>query len=153
MADREKLDNERPGITKKFKILYTEDEVDERHAEADPSKREVKALRFYVTANTYADGRLAEVFIRGDKIGGFLGGALDTWAIMFSMAMQHGIPMATITEKLRHQKFGPRGRTADKDFPSCTSMFDLIAQWLDRTFPDGRFAGQAGREPPKEAPP
>lgn len=125
---REKLDSVRAGITRKFKLRY-KDEV----------TGEDKVLRFYVTANTYSDGRLAEVFIRGDKIGGFLGGVLDTWAIMFSMAMQHGIPMETITEKLRHQRFGPGGGfTGDEEFKSCTSMFDLVAQWLDKRFPNGK---------------
>ena len=132
---RERLESVRAGLTRKFKVTYLED-----------ASEEVKVLRFYVTANTYPDGRLAEVFIRGDKIGGLLGGALDTWAIMFSMAMQHGIPMQTITEKLRHQRFGPAGRTGDKDFPSCSSMFDLIAQWLDKEFPEGRRAAE-GRSP------
>lgn len=132
MVARERLDSVRHGSTRKFKITYL-DELTE----------EVKVLRFYVTANTYADGRLAEVFIRGDKIGGLLGGALDTWAIMFSMAMQHGIPMATITEKLRHQRFGPAGRTGAEDIKSCTSMFDLIAQWLDQEFPEGRRKEEA----------
>jgi len=124
---RERLDEIIPGFTRKFKITYT-DELTE----------EVKQLRFYVTANMFSDGRIAEVFIRGDKIGGLLGGALDTWAIMFNMAMQHGIPMAVITDKLRYQRFGPAGRTGEEELKSCTSMFDLIAQWLDKDWPNGR---------------
>lgn len=128
MVERMKLDPERAGRTRKFKIRYT-----------DELTGEPKELRFYVTANVYVDGRLAEVFIRGDKVGGFLGGALDTWAIMFSLAMQHGIPMEVITEKIRHQRFGPSGWTGDQEFKSCTSMFDLVAQWLEKNFPGGRL--------------
>lgn len=127
--DREKLGSVRAGITRPFRLRY-QDEV----------TGENKELKFYVTANAYDDGRIGEVFIRGDKIGGFLGGALDTWAIMFSLAMQHGIPMMVVTGKLRNQRFGPGGlgSTGDPEFPSCSSMFDLIAQWLEREFPDGR---------------
>lgn len=132
---REKLEEVRSGFTRKFKIIYTDEMTDE-----------IKQLRFYVTANMYPDGRIAEVFIRGDKIGGLLGGALDTWAIMFSMAMQYGIPMSTITEKLRHQRFGPAGRTGDQEFRSCSSMFDLIAQWLDKEFPEGRRRVEQAKE-------
>lgn len=127
-ATREKLEPERAGKTRRFKIKYL-----------DEITGEPKVLRFYITANVFPDGRLAEVFVRGDKVGGLLGGALDTWAVMFSLAMQHSIPMASITEKLRHQRFGPSGFTGDAEYPSCTSMFDLIAQWLDKQFPGGRL--------------
>jgi hypothetical protein len=36
--------------------------------------------------------------------------------------------------KLRHNHFGPSGFTGDK---ACTSLFDLLAQWLAVTFPEG----------------
>jgi len=138
-AVRERLDSVRDGKTRRFNLKYL-----------DEITGEPKELKFYVVANCYADGRLAEVFIRGDKIGGFLGGALDMWAIMFSLAMQHGIPMQTVMDKMRHQRFGPGAHgvgTGDPEFPSCSSMFDLIAQWLEKRFPDGRLA-QPVRAPP-----
>lgn len=136
-ATRERLDADRTGKTRPFRMRY-----------ADETSGEPRVLKFYVTANAYPDGRIAEVFIRGDKIGSFLGGALDTWAVMFSMAMQHGIPMSSITEKLRHQRFGPGGfgSTGDPRFPSCTSMFDLIAQWLEYEYPNGIAKEMQGRQ-------
>jgi ribonucleoside-diphosphate reductase alpha chain len=138
-AARERLESVRDGKTRRFKLKYL-DEVT-----GDP-----RELKFYVVANYYLDGRLAEVFIRGDKIGGFLGGALDMWAIMFSLAMQHGISMRTVMDKMRNQRFGPGAYavgTGDPEFPSCSSMFDLIAQWLEKQFPDGCLA-PTGRVPP-----
>jgi len=31
-------------------------------------------------------------------------------------------------------RFGPAGFTGDKEFPSATSMIDLVAQWLEARF-------------------
>jgi hypothetical protein len=132
---RERLSPERLGFTRKFKIMYVEPEEEAR----EPHLREVKTLKFYVQVGLYEDGRLGEIFIHGDKIGGLVSGALDALAMIVSVALQHGIPLQDLTNKLRHHQFGPSGMTGDPDFPTCSSMFDLLAQWLDRKFPNGRL--------------
>lgn len=126
---RVKLPDIRPGITRRFHIEYVDDETN--------AKRD---LKFYVTANVYADGKLAEIFIKGDRIGGLLGGTLDAIAVVFSLGLQYGMPMALVTSKLRHNQFGPGGFITDPDFHSCKSMFDLLAQWLDKQFPNGKLS-------------
>ncbi len=93
-----------------------------------------------MTAGFYPDGRVAELFIRGDKIGEMLGGVLDTVAMAISMGLQHGVPLETFINKLRHQRFEPSGKTGDSEFRECSSMFDLIAQWLEKRFPNGKAA-------------
>lgn len=121
---RECLPTIRGGLTRKFQV---------------PHKLEdgtVTKFRFYITANTDDAGRLREIFIKADKQGGLASGALDSTAMMISIALQYGIPLKVITDKLRHSRFGPSGFTGDKEFPSCTSVFDLVAQFLDKRFGD-----------------
>jgi hypothetical protein len=132
--NRETMPGIRASITRKFTIRYIdEDGVTPRE------------LKFYLIAGTYDDKRLGEVFIRGDRLGGFISGALDAVAMTISIGLQYGVPMIAITSKLRHNRFGPSGFTGDKDFPSCTSVFDLIAQFLEHQFPDGKL-----RDPTKK---
>lgn len=124
----EKLPDERNAFTRKFAIKYIDEET-----------KESRTLKFFVQTGMYPDGRLGEVFIRGDKIGGFISGALDALAMTISVGLQHGVPLEMITSKLRHNRFGPSGFTGDQTFRSCSSMFDLIAQYLDYKFPGGRM--------------
>ena len=123
---RERLPPERAGVTRALRIPYVDDQC------------QPQVLKFWAQANAYEDGRLAEVFIHGDKIGDLVSGALDALACALSVALQHGVPMSELTSKLRFGRFGPNGFTGDASFPRCTSMFDLLAQWLEAKFPDGK---------------
>lgn len=122
MSDRKRLPPERRSINRKFKIQYVNDQ----------GKPDV--LKLYVIAGVYDDGSLGEIFIRADRVGTFLSGALDGVAMMISVGLQHGVPLETITKLLRNQRFEPCGFTGDPEFHSCTSPFDLVAQWLDKMF-------------------
>lgn len=127
---REKLLSERPGFVRRFHLVYFEDEVK-------------KELTFYIQPGMYEDGRLGEIFITGSYQNDLIRGALDSMAMMLSLGLQHGVPLQTMTAKLRHNAFGPAGLTGDPEFRRCTSVFDLIAQYLDAKFPGGRYvAGQ-----------
>jgi len=117
--ERERLPDTRRSINRKFKIPYL-DEHDKP-----------QELKLYVIVGFYDDGRIGEVFIRADRVGSFLSGALDTIAMTMSVGLQYGIPLHELTSKLRHQRFEPSGRTGDPEFRSCTSPFDLVAQYLD----------------------
>lgn len=132
---RDKLPVERAGLVRRFHIVYFEDdEVTGKQVRRD--------LKFYIQPGLYPDGRLGEILIKGEKQGGMISGALDAMATMISISLQHGVPLASLTCKLRGCMFGPSGLTGDQEFPRCTSMFDLIAQYLDKRFPDGKYVGQ-----------
>jgi len=132
--NRERLPVERPSITRSFSVPYIDEE------------KMPQRFGFYVIAGLYDDNRLAEIFIysnrKNDQLSGLLAGSLDTVATMISIGLQYGVPLATFTAKLRHNSFGPAGFTGDRQFHSCTSIFDLVAQWLDTTFPNGKFGGE-----------
>jgi len=130
---RQKLLSERPGFTRRFNLVYFED--------SDKGERVKKELTFFIKTGMYDDGRLGEIFITCSYQDGFIRGALDSMAIMMSMALQNGVPLQQLTEKLRWCTFGPSGLTGDPEFRRCTSVFDLIAQYLDAKFPNGRYGG------------
>lgn len=121
-ATRKRLPFERRSLTRTFRLKY-------RHKDGTPDE-----MHLYFIAGVYADGRLGEIFITVDRMGSFARGALDAAATLASILLQHGVPLSTITTKLRHTRYEPAGFTGDPEFPSCTSPLDLLAQWLDRRF-------------------
>lgn len=118
---RRRLPDERAAITRSFKIRYVEDSVP-------------REMKLYLTAGTYLDGTLGEVFVKADKAGSMARGTLDAVGVLLSMMLQHGIPIEAIASKLRHTRYQPSGFTGDQEFPSCSSVLDLLAQWLERRF-------------------
>lgn len=145
MAHR-KMPDSRASITKRFELRY----IDQ-----DPAKTK-RVLKLYLTAGMYDDTAIGELFIKAedrpaeqaddtgredrDRIPPLTVGALDALAMTISVGLQHGVPLQTLTSKLKNNKFGPNGFTGDADIRSYTSVFDLIAQWLDLRFPDGKLA-------------
>ncbi len=119
---RERLPLERRSITKSWRLA---------HEREDGS---IGVMKLYFIASVYPDGRPGEVFVKADKAGSTVSGALDGAAIMVSLLLQHGVPLGAITSKLRGTKFPPSGFTKDPQVPSCGSPLDLLAQWLDLTF-------------------
>ena len=117
-----KLPTERKAITHKFRLGET---------------------KVYLTVGLYEDGRPGEIFLKADKMGDALRGGLNVISILFSMALQRGIPLAELAGKLRHQSFEPSGFTGNTKIPSATSIADYAAQWLMLKFP-GEKAGEEG---------
>lgn len=138
---RERLPEDRPGFTRAFRLKYVDKE---------DGKDVVKELKLYFTANFYEGetpdqvGKPGEIFISADQTGSFTRGALDAFAMMFSMALQHGASIESIVAKLKGSQFGPSGRifvdgpegepVLDAQIPRCTSPFDLLARWLEIKF-------------------
>jgi ribonucleoside-diphosphate reductase alpha chain len=113
---------ERSSVTRTFRL---------QHSHKDGS---IDTMHIYLTAGLYDDGKLCELFIRADKTGTLASGSLDSLATMISIGIQYGIPLEAICEKLRHTRFPPNNWTGDSEFPSCSSVPDLIAQWLMARF-------------------
>lgn len=120
--ERRRLPDDRASITRRFKIRY-------KHKDGSDD-----TMRIYLTASVYPDGALGELFIRCDRMGTMARGALDSLATMISLMLQYGIPLEVVVDKLRHTRFEPAGLTGDQEFRMCTSVLDLIAQWLGKRF-------------------
>ena len=119
---RDRLPSTRPGITHKFVIRY-KDEHDK-----------LRELEGFLTANQYDDGRVGELFITVDKEGTTIGGLCDVIGVLISVALQSGVPLEKLCEKMEYTRYEPSGSTYNKDIPFAKSLTDYISQWLGQTF-------------------
>lgn len=116
----------------KKKILKKEDLPNERDAKTH--KFTVGGHTGYLTVGNYKDGRPGEVFIRMAKHGSIVSGLLDSFAILFSLALQYGIPLETLIRKFKGMKFTPAGFTDNPDIRSAQSILDYLAQWMEKKY-------------------
>ncbi|MFM7089142.1 MAG: vitamin B12-dependent ribonucleotide reductase [Candidatus Paceibacterota bacterium] len=84
----------------------------------------------YMTAGTYADGQLGELFLKMSKPGSTLAGVMDAFAISVSIGLQHGVPLETYVEKFINTRFEPAGITNDPDLRIATSVLDYMFRRL-----------------------
>lgn len=108
---RKRLPEERQSLTHKFSVGGTEG---------------------YVTIGFYEDGTIGELFVRLAKEGSTLSGLMDAFASMVSIALQYGVPIEVLIEKMKHTRYEPHGFTAHKDIHTASSLTDYIAQWLEK---------------------
>ena len=84
----------------------------------------------YMTSGAYADGALAEVFLKLGKQGSTLAGVMDAFSIAVSIGLQYGVPLETFVEKFSNLRFEPAGMTDDVDIRMAQSMMDYIFRRL-----------------------
>lgn len=90
-------------------------------------------LDVYIQPSFYEDGVMGEVFLKADKQGSFVSGLTVALSIILSVALQYGVPLAHIVEKLKGSRSG-EGIFALGNPPikRCKSVVDYLAQWLER---------------------
>ena len=115
---RRRLPDERPAVTHKFRVGEQEG---------------------YITVGLYDDGSPGEVFVKISKEGSTVSGLTDAIAILTSIALQYGVPLDKLAEKLEHTRFEPAGPTANPDLPFATSILDYIFRWLRLHFGDEAY--------------
>ena len=128
---RRHLPDERPAVTHKFRVGEQEG---------------------YLTVGLFEDGTAGEVFIRMAKEGSTVSGLADAVALLTSMALQYGVSIETLADKLEHTRFEPYGPTGNAEIPLATSVLDYIFRWLrlhfgtadTRTSSDANDAVQSG---------
>jgi ribonucleoside-diphosphate reductase alpha chain len=104
----------------------------------------------YITAGTFEDGTLGEMFIRMAKEGSTVSGLMDSFATMTSLALQYGVPLQVLVDKLSHTRFEPSGFTGNPEIPMAKSLMDYVFRWLAARFlprADATAAGVALRDP------
>ncbi|MGH7234682.1 MAG: vitamin B12-dependent ribonucleotide reductase, partial [Candidatus Saccharimonadales bacterium] len=69
----------------------------------------------YLVVGMYENGDPGEIFVIMSKAGSSLQGFTNTIAILISLALQHGVPLENIVDKLSHTTFAPNGFTGEKD--------------------------------------
>ena len=114
---RERLPETRKGRTKRIHLRYS-------------TECGLADLKLYISTGEYPDGRLGEIFLKGDRTGSTISGLLDALSITASLALQSGVPVETIVEKWTHMQFEPAGTTTDPALPRVSSIVDAVARWL-----------------------
>ncbi|MFW5417027.1 vitamin B12-dependent ribonucleotide reductase [Nocardiopsis sp. CNT-189] len=102
-----------------------------------PKKRPSQTVSFavggaegYITAGSYPDDGLGEVFMKLGKQGSTLAGIMDAFSIAISIALQYGVPLETYVEKFTNMRFEPAGMTDDPDIRMAQSVVDYIFRRL-----------------------
>jgi ribonucleoside-diphosphate reductase alpha chain len=106
---RKRLPQSRPSITTKFEVGDAEG---------------------YITASSYPDDGLGEIFLKTSKQGSTLAGITDAFSIAISIGLQYGVPLETYVSKFINMKFEPSGMTNDPDIRFATSLVDYVFRRL-----------------------
>src|SRR5262249_50236465 len=87
-----------------------------------PKKRPSSTVSFsvagaegYLTASSYPDDGLGEVFLKMSKQGSTLAGVMDAFSVAISIGLQYGVPLETYVSKFTNMRFEPAGMTDDPD--------------------------------------
>jgi ribonucleoside-diphosphate reductase alpha chain len=110
---RRRLPDERPSITHKFRVGEQEG---------------------YLTVGLYDDGSPGEIFVNISREGSTVSGLMDAVALLTSVSVQYGVPLADIVRKMKNTRFEPSGMTGNPEIPTATSLLDYIYRWLDKKF-------------------
>jgi len=115
-AIRNRLPDERMAVAHKFNIANHEG---------------------YLHVGLYPDGQPGEIFITMAKEGSTISGLMDSFALVVSIALQHGVPLQVLIDKLSHTRFEPSGWTHNSKIGYAKSVMDYVARYLEY-----RFLGQ-----------
>jgi ribonucleoside-diphosphate reductase alpha chain len=106
-----------------------------------PKKRPSETVSFsvggaegYLTASSYPDDGLGEVFLKMSKQGSTLAGVMDAFSIAISVGLQYGVPLETYVSKFTNMRFEPAGMTDDPDIRLAVSVVDYIFRRLALDF-------------------
>ncbi|HET7016114.1 MAG TPA: vitamin B12-dependent ribonucleotide reductase [Streptosporangiaceae bacterium] len=106
-----------------------------------PRQRSATVTRFsvagsegYMTASTYPDDGVGEVFLKLGKQGSTLAGVMDAFSVAISVGLQYGIPLESYVAKFTNMRFEPAGITDDPDIRMVSSVMDYIFRRLALDF-------------------
>ena len=111
-ARREKLPNIREGFTHKFNIGGQEG---------------------YIHIGKNEDGEIKEFFVDLTKHGGALAGWADAHATICSIALQYGVPLSIMADKMKAMTFEPSGMVIEghPSIKMATSTLDYLFRFLE----------------------
>jgi ribonucleoside-diphosphate reductase alpha chain len=102
-----------------------------------PKKRSATVTSFsvagaegYMTASSYPDDGVGEVFLKLGKQGSTLAGVMDAFSMAISISLQYGVPLEKWVEKFTNMRFEPAGITDDPDIRIASSVMDYVFRRL-----------------------
>ncbi|WP_067603413.1 vitamin B12-dependent ribonucleotide reductase [Nocardiopsis listeri] len=125
--------SEEKAAPEKVEVAQTPRPVRRRLPKKRPSETtsfSVGGAEGYITAGSYPDDGLGEVFLKLGKQGSTLAGVMDAFSIAISIALQYGVPLETYVEKFTNMRFDPAGMTDDPDIRMAQSVVDYIFRRL-----------------------
>jgi ribonucleoside-diphosphate reductase alpha chain len=106
---RKRLPRQRPAVVTRFSVAGAEG---------------------YMTASSYPDDGIGEVFLKLGKQGSTLAGVMDAFSMAISVGLQYGIPLESYVAKFTNMRFEPAGLTDDPDVRIASSVMDYIFRRL-----------------------
>jgi ribonucleoside-diphosphate reductase alpha chain len=106
---RKRLPRQRPAVVTRFSVAGAEG---------------------YMTASSYPDDGIGEVFLKLGKQGSTLAGVMDAFSMAISVGLQYGIPLESYVAKFTNMRFEPAGLTDDPDVRIASSVMDSIFRRL-----------------------
>ncbi|KAA9380941.1 vitamin B12-dependent ribonucleotide reductase [Microbispora cellulosiformans] len=106
---RRRMPNQRPSTTTRFTV---------------------GGAKGYMTASSYPDDGVGEVFLKMSKQGSTLAGVMDAFSVAISIGLQYGVPLDTYVQKFVNMRFEPAGMTDDPDVRMAQSVMDYIFRRL-----------------------
>jgi ribonucleotide reductase alpha subunit len=84
----------------------------------------------YLTCGMYESGELGEIFITLSKDTPTLRGWADALATITSLALQSGVSLELLVDKMIRRRFAPAGFTTNKEIRQCNSIIDYIFKFI-----------------------
>ncbi len=102
-----------------------------------PRQRPATVTRFsvagaegYMTASSYPDDGIGEVFLKLGKQGSTLAGVMDAFSMAISVGLQYGIPLRFLRGQVHQHAVRAAGLTDDPDIRIASSVMDYIFRRL-----------------------
>ncbi|MBU6246065.1 MAG: vitamin B12-dependent ribonucleotide reductase [Actinomycetales bacterium] len=132
-AKAKKVDEVVEATAEAISVALAGQPVRRRLPKSRPSRTtsfSVAGAEGYLTAGSYPDDGLGEVFLKLGKQGSTLAGVMDAFSIAISIALQYGVPLEAFVSKFVNMRFEPAGMTDDPDIRMSQSIMDYIFRRL-----------------------
>ena len=97
---------------------------------------ETGRFKLYLSVAKDPEGRPIEIWLDCAKEGTMLREFMHAWAALFSVALQHRIPLATLVKLYKEWGFQPSGVVQGfEKIKSCESVLSLVVSVLELEFP------------------
>lgn len=123
-----------------YKDLPGEADVEREHLPGKRSRTHQKLVlngsTVHLGWSSYADGRLAEIFVDLHKGGSSIRGLCSGFAIAVSLGLQHGVPLQEFVDAFVGTRFEPSGPVIGEgsSVTYASSLLDLVFQELAASF-------------------
>ena len=107
----------------------------------------------YMTASSYPDDGVGEVFLKLGKQGSTPAGVMDAFSMAISVGLQYGIPLDSYVAKFTNMRFEQAGLTDDPDIRIASSVMDYIFRRLALDHLPYEDRAELGSCPPPSGPP